>query len=121
MPLSLTRKALTNGHAYVHAQGSGAVSGSEARDLMTRIAPGADLAGLPILAVIEGKVDLAPEARKALATLNSREGTPVKVALVTPNAPMRVLLSFVIRLSPQVNETKFFGDAAEALAWLEKE
>ena len=121
MPLAFAKKTLSNGKAYVHAVGTGAVSGDEARELMTRIAPGADLAALPIFALIEGKVDLQPEARKAFAKLTSAEGTPVKVALVTPNAPMRVLLSFVIRLSPQVNDTKFFGDATEALAWLEKE
>ena len=121
MALTFSKKSLTNGKGYVHALGTGTVTSEEATGLMTRIAPGGELTGLPILAVIEGKVDLEPEARKAFATLNSRDGTPVKVALVTPNAPMRVLLSFVIRLSPQVNETKFFGDAAEALAWLEKE
>jgi len=120
MPLAISTSKFSDGRPYAHVVGSGAVTGEQARGLMTRLALGGDLTGIPLLAVIEPKVDLDPEARKAFATLNDAGAKPIKAALVTPNAPMRVMLSFVIRLSPQVNETKFFATATEALAWLEK-
>lgn len=120
--LTTTPKTFSGGQPYLHVVGSGAVSGDDARGLMTRISRGGEFEGYPLLAELQGKVDLDAEARKAFATLNSgaNAARAVKVALVTASAPMRVMLNFIVRLSPQVNETKFFATADEALIWLER-
>lgn len=119
MPMAHSTQKLADGRPYLHLESSGRVTGEEARALMARMSPGGDLTGLPLLAVMESKVDMEPEARKAFASLNNGD-KPIKVALVTASAPLRVVLNFVIKLSPQINETKFFSNSAEALAWLEK-
>lgn len=124
MPIQLTVEQFPDGRRYGRTVSTGKLSGRDADEINRRTGPGGDLEGAPLLSVMEGSVEMDPDARKAFSAMNAASATDAKrakIALVTPNAPMRVLLSFVIRLSPQVNETKFFGDAAEALAWLEKE
>lgn len=120
MPLSLSVEKFADGRRYVRTVSSGAVTGEDARGLMDRLAPGSELEGLPMLSVMEGKVDLSPEARKIFSSLNqgAANAKPMKVAIVTPNAPLRVMLSFVLRIAGQANDTKFFSNEAEALAWL---
>ena len=63
-----------------------------------------------------------PEARKSFSAMNSatpKDGRQGKIAIVTPNAPMRVMLSFVLRVTGAGNHIKFFSNEAEGLRWLE--
>ncbi len=88
--------------------------------MMMRIAPGTELEGLPLLAMMEGKVDLEPEARKIFASLNNAPSAKkMKVAVVTASAPLRVTMSFILRIAGQADATKFFSNEDEARRWLE--
>ena len=120
MPLHLSVEKFTDGRTYARSVSEGQVTGDEARKMMARIAPGTELEGVPLLSVMEGKVDLDPEARKVFASLNnSKDRKVMKVAIVTSNAPLRVMLSFVLRIAGQANDTKFFANEVEGLKWLE--
>ena len=121
MPMQVSMEKFADGRTYVRTVSTGQVTGEEARALMLRLAPGTELEGAPMLSVMEGKVDLEPEARKAFASLNQGPAgvKPMNVAIVTPSAPLRVMLSFVIRIAGQANHTKFFSNEPEALKWLE--
>ena len=121
MPLHVSLEKFADGRKYLRTVSSGQVTGDDARALMERVAPGTEWEGLPMLSVMEGKVDLAPEARKSFASMNpgANAAKPMKVAIVTPNAPLRVMLSFVLRIAGQSNETKFFANEPEALKWLQ--
>lgn len=120
MPLHMTVEKFADGRRYVRSVSEGKVTGDDARKLMERIAPGTELERVPMLSVMEGKVDLDPEARKVFTSLNQRAGQySMKVAIVTANAPLRVMLSFVLRIAGQANDTKFFANEPEGLKWLE--
>lgn len=120
MPLHVSVEKFADGRAFIRTVSSGQVTAADARALMARVVPGAELAGLPLLAVMEGKVDLAPEARKIFGSLNAvAEGEKLRVAVVTSSAPLRVMLSFVLRIAGQADATKFFATEAEARGWLE--
>lgn len=121
MPLQVSLEKFADGRRYIRTVSTGHVTGEDARALMLRVAPGAELDGVPMLSVMEGKVDLEPEARKVFSTLNQGGGAakPMQVAIVTPSAPLRVMLSFVIRIAGQSGDTKFFANEVEALKWLE--
>lgn len=119
MALSFTVQKFADGRTYLRSVSTGHVTGADASVLMARMGEGAEYEGTPLLAVLDGKVELDPEARKLFSSLN-RPGIKVPlVAIVTPNAPLRVMLSFVLRISGTAAGTRFFATEAEALAWLE--
>jgi len=121
MPISLSTEQFPDGRRYLRSVSTGSVSGEDARGLMMRLAPGGEFDGLPLLAVMEGKVDMSPEARKMFSSLNAPPGgqaQKMKVAVVTSSAPLRVTMSFVLRIAGQANDTKFFGTEDEARNWL---
>lgn len=119
MTVRTTLEKSPDGLEYVRMVSSGVVSAEEARGFIARVLPGGDLTGRPILAVMEGKVDLHPEARKAYGAMGKTDvEKPRAVAVVTANAPLRVMLSFVLRITGSGDHTKFFGNEPDALAWL---
>ena len=108
-----------DGREYVRMVSSGLVTGDEARAVVSRLMKGGDLIGRPVLAVMERGVDLHAEARKVYGAMgNADVEKPKAVAVVTPNAPLLVMLSFVLRIAGAGNHTKFCGGEAEALEWL---
>lgn len=119
MPLTLTMEQFKSGRRYVRSWAEGVVSGDDAQRVASRIAAGGDLEGVPLLNVMASKVDLAPEARKIFAGVNSGRQEMSKMAVVAASAPLRVTLSFVVRLAGMADHTKFFSTEPEALAWLE--
>lgn len=120
MTIEASVSQLPSEREYVRMVSSGHVTGDEARALAARLLSGGDLAGRPMLSIMDGKVDLSSEARKAYGSLNGAAGdTPQSVAVVTSSAPLRVLMSFVLRISGAAQHTRLFGDEAAALAWLQ--
>lgn len=109
-----------DGRKFLRSVSTGKVTGEDARAMMMRIAPGTELEGLSLLAMMEGKVDLEPEARKIFASLNNAPSAKkMKVAVVTASAPLRVTMSFILRIAGQADATKFFPNEEEARGWLE--
>jgi hypothetical protein len=121
MPISLSTEQFPDGRKFLRSISTGVVTGEDAHAMMTRLAPGGEFDGLSLLAVMEGKVDMQPEARKIFSSLNAATGgqaKKLKVAVVTSSAPLRVTMSFVMRIAGQANDTKFFGTEDEARNWL---
>lgn len=116
MPIVLSIQQLPDGRRYSRSVSTGAVTGDDARAVVARLAPGGDLAGMPMLNIMEKGVDADADARKIFATMN--KGSQTKLAVVTASAPLRVTMSFVLRASGQAAHTKFFGSEVEALLWL---
>lgn len=123
MPIQMTVEHFADGRRYGRTVSTGKVSASDVSELLRRTGPGGDLAGTALLSVMEGGVELDPEARKAFAAMNAasaKGGQQGKIALVTPSAPLRVLLSFVLRVTGGAVSMKFFSNEAEAMTWLER-
>ena len=124
MPIQVSLEQFPDGRRYGRTVSTGKLSGRDADEINRRTAPGGDLEGAPLLSVMEGSVEMDPEARKAFSAMNAasaKSAKQPKIALVTPNAPMRVMLSFVLRITGSGGHMKFFSNEAEALAWLAKD
>jgi hypothetical protein len=119
MPIAVKGAKTPKGHEYVHMICSGDISGPDAEGVLAKMAPGQELAGRGIMSVIEPGAKYSPEARNVFTRNNGSEnGNPV--AIVVTNAPVRVMLSFIIRLSSAAKHTRFFSTEADALAFLDE-
>lgn len=123
MPLTATREKTAAGTAYVRTFASGAVAEADAVALTAALASGGPFEKLPILGLVESGATFSPEARKAFTS--SGDGATaadrMPTAIVVNNAPLRVMLGFVIRISGASAQTRFFGAEAEALAWIDEQ
>ncbi len=121
MPLVATQSKTPAGRLCLTMRSSGEVSAADAEALMKTMAPGSQNASLPILAVVEDGAKFSPEARQIFTRMNGEPGQKqLPVAIVVNNAPLRVMLGFVIRLTSAANSTRFFGKQEEAFAWLDE-
>lgn len=119
MPLTWSSQQSPRGRTYVRTLSAGAVTDPDARHFGRRIAPGQPHHGHSVLAVIEPGTDFSPEARKSfmgMASVGAQH--TVNVAVVVTSAPLRVLASFVIRMSGASTNTRFFENEASATRWL---
>jgi hypothetical protein len=97
----------------------------EAAMIERAILAGGELYGLPLLVLLEAGAQLSGEFRAHF----SRGATPAVVpscAIVVPSTMLRVLITFILRVSQKVNPssdisvTQFFGDEESALKWLDQ-
>lgn len=122
MPMSLTREQTARGLDFVRMHSSGVVSASDAEVLSQRLTPGSVFSSQPILAIVERGAEYSPEARQAFTQFGRGDGTEAHqpIAIVVFSAPMRVMLSFILRITGNGPSTRFFGAEPEAVAWLEE-
>lgn len=122
MPLECTVHDSPKGKKYVRTHAFGVVTGEDAAVVMDQMKPGQAWEGFGVLSVADSNTDLQPEARRVFT---SQQGTsPDKrppTAMVVTSAPLRITISFVMRVSGSAPNTKFFANEAEARAWLEAE
>lgn len=119
MPMTFTHETTPGGRRYVRVVSSGEIVKEDTGPLLSLITSGQAASEAGILAVVEPGTKYAPEARQALTVVGAdSQGLRPWVAVVVGNAPLRVMLSFVIRLSGAGKVTRFFGDEAQARAWL---
>jgi|APLak6261675434_1056106.scaffolds.fasta_scaffold00300_13 hypothetical protein len=104
------------GKPYVRTVSAGDVTADDVQKLIKVISPGGEFADLPMLAVVSPGANYSAEARNGFTGMAG--GTERPVAVVVSSAPMRVMLSFIIRLSDAVKMTKFFGTEDDARKWL---
>jgi len=120
MPLTVTVDQFKDGRRYVRTLLEGVVSAEDARPIATRMSLGGDLRGTSLLCVMAPKAELASEARKVFAAISGADDEEKsKIAVVAQSAPVRVTLSFVLRIAGMSEHTKFFSKEAEAVSWLE--
>jgi hypothetical protein len=119
--MSMTKERTPRGHHYVRMHSSGVVSAADADALSQRMAQGSEFSNQPILAIVERGTEYSPEARQSFTQLGkgNAETEHEPIAIVVFSAPMRVMLSFIIRITGNAPYTRFFGAEPDALAWLE--
>jgi hypothetical protein len=120
MPMIINVAKAPAGFQYLHVLASGTVTVEDALALNAKLAVGGPHATTPILGVVESGADFSAEARQALTNGGKREGEGNKTAIVVTSAPLRVMLTFVVRISGGAQTTRFFNAEAPALAWLEE-
>lgn len=122
MPITFTIHETPRGKKYIRTHSFGVVTGEDAESMMSQLRPGAPLEGAGVLSIADSGTDLRPEARRVF-TENpdaSSGKSPLRypVGIVLNSAPLRVVMSFVIRVSGSSDFTKFFSNEAEATAWV---
>ena len=122
MPITCTVHETPKGRKYVRTHASGVVTGEDAIPVMEKMKPGQPWHGYGVLSVAEPNTDLQPEARRVFT---SQQDVPVDkrppTAMIVTSAPLRITISFVMRVSGSAPNTKFFGNEADGTAWLVSE
>jgi hypothetical protein len=122
MPMTLTKERTQAGHAFLRVHSSGDVTAADAEVLTRAMAPGADFADLAVLGVVEAGTRYSPEARQALTRMQGGSAeNPKPVAIVVTSAPLRVMLSFIIRISGAADYTRFFSNEVPAIAFIDEQ
>lgn len=108
------------GRSYLHIDTSGPVSAEDVDQFAALIAPGQTYGGLPILAVINPNADFSPAARKRFGAMGAaaRGSDRIPTAVVVVSTPLRVLLSFVMKVAGASESSRFFAAEAEARTWI---
>jgi hypothetical protein len=119
MPVSHVTKHMPGAIRYVRTLLTGKVTSADMQHFTKLLTPGSSLHGVPLLAVVDAQSDLDAEARKVFTSLAlpSVNAAP-RVAMVVSSAPLRGMLSFLIRLSGANGATRFFDTEFDAQAWL---
>lgn len=119
MPITCTIEESPKGRKYVRTHAFGVVTGEDATAVMERMRPGNEWHGYGVLSVADSSTELQPEARR---TFTSQQNVPVTerppTAMIVTSAPLRITISFVMKVSGSAPNTKFFGSEAEGTAWL---
>jgi len=102
----------------VYMWATGSITKAEAEEHTRRTSAGGDLFTTPILIVADTGAGVSPEARQVYGSSNFKE-RQVPGAIVAPGAPLRVLVSFLLRVSGAAGNTRVFSNQADAVAWLE--
>jgi hypothetical protein len=121
MPMDVAKAKTPKGKPYLKIHSHGDVTAADAEALNKSMEPGHENADLAILATVDSGAKFSPEARQAFTRTNANPGqAPMPVAVVVTSAPLRVMLSFIIRMSPSASTTRFFANEGEALAYIEE-
>lgn len=121
MPIVFAADKTPKGNPFVRTMSSGAVTAADAQALNAALVPGQPLSGLALLGVVAPGASFSAEARQAFTTGNNDPTAKrMPVAVVVSSAPLRVMISFIIRIAGSADETRFFSNEAEALAWIDE-
>jgi hypothetical protein len=122
MPMKLKKEKTPGGHEYLRIHSSEDVTDADAAALTRAMAPGAEFANLAVLGVVEAGTRYSPEARQALTKMQGGAGDdPKPVAIVVTSAPLRVMLSFIIRISGASRYTRFFGNEPAGVEFIDEQ
>ncbi|MBL9039119.1 MAG: hypothetical protein JNG84_11425 [Archangium sp.] len=117
MTMIYERHTLSNGQPYTRVVATGEITKADAREYLARSSPsGVDGRVHMVVVAVEPDISVAAEARPVLASKDLASRTPSS-AIVLTNAPLRVLASFLVRMSGSTR-TRFFASEAPALEWL---
>jgi hypothetical protein len=125
MPLTYAEFTSPRGVRMVRSLVSGELGLEEAQLIEKALLPGGDMHGLPYLAVAEKGTSFSPEFRGYFSHRQMSMDTPA-IAMVMPTTPLRVLVSFIVRVAQRFNRgaitqpIQFFASEVEAITWLEE-
>lgn len=120
MPVHFSKSMTRGGYPYVSATSSGAVSDQDLQQLCAALGEGGPYGDLPILGFVEKDASFSSEAREAFTSGKGTTRASKPVAIVVSNAPIRVMLTFVARISGSVSATRFFRNKDLAMEWLDE-
>ncbi|MDP1828838.1 MAG: hypothetical protein Q8L48_36595 [Archangium sp.] len=121
MPMTFAPSKTPNGHPILRMVSSGEVTAADADNLTRSVTPGGPWENLPLLAIVEAGASFSAEARQAFTRSNDdKTKKRMPVAVVVTSAPLRVMLSFVVRMSGAAGHTRFVSSEAEALSFLDE-
>lgn len=119
MSMSWTVEKTDGGGKYLRVVSWGRITAEDAQQFSNVIQPGAEHEGVPLLACVEPGADYSPQARKMFGEMGGPPGAPrTPMAVVVPNAPLRVMIRFILKISGLVESTRFFANETEARQWL---
>lgn len=118
MPIAFTEEKTPGGKTILRSVSSGVITAADAGSTFQRLGPGEPFEGAGLLSLIAPGAEFSAEARKAFTYDGSGSRLSSPVAVVVESAPMRVMLSFVVRMAGMGGHTKFFSSEAQARAWL---
>lgn len=119
MPMTYELSTSPKGRTILRMLSAGEVTAADAEAMNRDMLPGSKFSGLPILAVVEPGANFSPEARKAF-TSSQGGGAANPVAIIVNSAPLRVMLTFILRISGALTYTKFFAAEAAGATWLDE-
>ena len=118
MPMLITKMTTPKGHDIVRMESSGGIVAADA-EAMTKLLAHPDFADRAILALVDHGARFSPEARQTFTKTNTKLNAK-PVAIVVSSAPLRVMLSFIIRMSGVAATTRFFSSETDAMAFIEE-
>jgi hypothetical protein len=120
MPMNLSKAVSPKGQTYCRIHSFGEVTPADAEAASKHWAAGGEFYDLPMVALVDSGAKFSPEARQVFTKSGGASGEQKPVAVIVTNAPLRVMLSFIIRASGAAPQTKFFGTEAEAIAFIDE-
>ena len=120
MPMDTSKAKTPKGKQYLKIHSHGEVTAADAEALNKSMEPGGPNADLAICATVDSAAKFSPEARQAFTRTNNNGANPMPVAVVVTSAPLRVMLTFIIKMSGSASTTRFFANEGEALAFIDE-
>ena len=121
MPITIAKAKSPKGHEYARMISSGEVTAVDAENVYAKYSPTGAFYDMGILALVDPGAKFSPEARQVFTKAGGGPAAnPKPVAIVVTSAPLRVLLSFIIRMSGAAGNTRFFANEGEALAFIDE-
>jgi hypothetical protein len=117
MPIVWEIKQTPGGKPYSRSVATGRITMEDVNKLKVESAPGGPIHGLSSVSINAPDMVIEPDARRAFSDMVnvSQSG---HYALVVTSAPMRVMMTFILRLSGKATNTQLFADEASATAWV---
>lgn len=117
MPIVWELKQTPGGKTYSRSVATGRITMEDVNRLKLESGPGGPIHGLSSVSINAPDMVIEPDARRAFADMVNLSQSG-HYALVVTSAPMRVMMTFVLRLSGRAANTQLFGDEAAATAWV---
>ena len=117
MPIAWEIRQTPGGKKYSRSVATGRITMADVHRLQEETAPGGPIHGLSSVSINAPDMVIEPDARRAFSDMVAVSQAGY-YALVVTSAPMRVMMTFILRISGKASNTQLFGDEASATAWV---
>ncbi len=117
MPIAWEIKHSPGGTPYTRSVATGRITMDDVAQLKQHSSPGGAIHGLSSVSINTPEMVIEPDARRAFADMVNLSQSG-HYALVVTSAPMRVMMTFILRISGKAANTQLFSDEAAATAWV---
>lgn len=120
MPFAYATFTLDCGTTAVRVDGTGVITREDAESVMKHTAPGGQYHGIPLLIDNRQVVRMDPEARSVFRLRYNPDIDYPWMAMVVPNAVIRVTVGFLLRTTG-ITTMKLFSSEPVAITWLDEQ